>query len=321
MENILIRIGSRRRPGGKCIGLLALCIAAAAALPAHAASPTFAELLAEAKAQAAAGHRWDPPGDNMTETVMRMMDLIPTATPEQISDLSALLERDKASPASPRQDAPSANQAPPDGAQSAPVTPPVPATRALASTNPILTPAVHEPNNEPPGGAEQTARLRPGPDQIGPGTSNPGATLATSNGGAPSRPKGTEAGRTDSPPADLLQAGSNHPGGEQRVRGIVGTGQASPPPDSRVGLLFARGLDAELRGDISGARRFYLSAAEQGDAAAARNLGRLYDPVYLQQVAVGGIDPDLALAHQWYQRAVRLGDDQAGPLLEALSVR
>jgi len=27
------------------------------------------------------------------------------------------------------------------------------------------------------------------------------------------------------------------------------------------------------------------------------------------------------LAQQWYKRAVRLGDDEAGPLLESLSVR
>jgi TPR repeat protein len=86
-------------------------------------------------------------------------------------------------------------------------------------------------------------------------------------------------------------------------------------------VLFARGLDAELHGDFSGARRFYASAAQQGDAAAARNLGRLYDPVYLKQVALGGIDSNPALARHWYERAVRLGDAEAGPLLQALSVR
>jgi TPR repeat protein len=86
-------------------------------------------------------------------------------------------------------------------------------------------------------------------------------------------------------------------------------------------VLFARGLDAELHGDLSGARRFYSSAAQQGDAAAARHLGRLYDPTYLKQTALGGVDPDPALARQWYERAVRLGDTEAGPLLEALSVR
>jgi TPR repeat protein len=102
--------------------------------------------------------------------------------------------------------------------------------------------------------------------------------------------------------------------------------QASPnqverAPGSRTVVLFARGLEAEHRGDISGARRFYLSAAQQGDAAAARNLGRLYDPAYLGQATLGGVDPDPVLAQQWYARAVHLGDPEAGALLEALSVR
>jgi TPR repeat protein len=80
----------------------------------------------------------------------------------------------------------------------------------------------------------------------------------------------------------------------------------TPGPGSRAALLFARGIDAELRGDLSGARRFYSSAAQQGDAAAARSLGRLYDPAYIKQTAIGGIDPDPALAQYWYDRAVKL---------------
>ena len=56
-------------------------------------------------------------------------------------------------------------------------------------------------------------------------------------------------------------------------------------------------------------------------AAAARNLGRLYDPAYLKQTAIGGVDPDAALAREWYERAFRLGDPEAGLLLEALSER
>lgn len=103
-------------------------------------------------------------------------------------------------------------------------------------------------------------------------------------------------------------------------------GPNTPQPNgtasnTRVAALYARGLDAELRGDFSGARRFYLSAAQHGDAGAARNLGRLYDPAYLKQTALGGINGDAALARQWYERALKLGDPGAGPLLEALSVR
>ena len=66
----------------------------AAARPALADGPNFADLLARAEAQAAAGHRWAPSGDNMTETVSAMIALISSATPEQLAELSALLKRD-----------------------------------------------------------------------------------------------------------------------------------------------------------------------------------------------------------------------------------
>ena len=66
----------------------------AAADPAFADGPNFADLLARAEAQAAAGHRWAPSGDNMTETVSAMMALISSATPEQLAELSDLLEGD-----------------------------------------------------------------------------------------------------------------------------------------------------------------------------------------------------------------------------------
>jgi hypothetical protein len=71
--------------------------------PAFADDPKFADLLARAEAQAAAGHRWAPSGDNMTETVGAMMKLISSATPEQLAELSNLLEGKAARlPAPPR---------------------------------------------------------------------------------------------------------------------------------------------------------------------------------------------------------------------------
>lgn len=193
--------------------LLGLLLAGGIGAPARSADKaTFAELLAKAQAQAAAGHRWSPPGDNMTETVAGMMDMIPTATPQQLAELSALLEK--------------------DGSHAPPARPP----------NQTASPLPH----------------------------------------------------------------STAPSG---------------PPSARSVELLSRGKDAEHLGDVSGARRYYASAAAQGNAAAALALGRLYDPTYLKQTAFGGIEPDPALARHWYERAAALGDAEAGPLLEALSVR
>jgi hypothetical protein len=239
-------------PAGIRNGLLVICTVLIMALPAYAETRTFADLLAQAKVQAATGHRWAPPGDNMTDTVIRMMDIIATATPAQLSELSVLLAGGKTVPPPPAPGADSLTNQRPDQAVPAP---------SASQPSPAL--ALAEPTSPPVL-----------PDRPAPGQNSP-----------------------------------------------IISGQAIPAPGSRAGVLFARGLDAELRGDLSGARRFYLSAADQGDAAAARNLGRLYDPAYLKQTALGGVDPDPALARHWYERAVRLGDTEAGLLLEALSVR
>ena len=92
-------------------------------------------------------------------------------------------------------------------------------------------------------------------------------------------------------------------------------------PDPHAAELFARGKAAEEQGDISGARRFYASAAERGHAAAARNLGRLYDPGVLDHIALGGAFANPDLARRWYERAAELGDHDASPLLQALTAR
>jgi TPR repeat protein len=189
--------------------------------------PSFGDLLVRAQAQAAAGHRWGPPGNNMTETIATMMDLIPTATPEQLTALSALLQNDAQRPS-----------------PAAAPTGPTPERASVAS-------------------AEAVAPLPPPPK-----------------------------------PAPL-----------------------PVPPRTREAELFTRGQDAESHGDISGARRWYAAAADQGSATAARSVGRLYDPAYLKQMAQGGIDPDAALARHWYERAVAMGDAQAAPLLQALASR
>lgn len=195
--------------------LLCWLLAGAITTPAVSADkPSFGELLAKAEAQAATGHRWSPPGDNMTETVVSMMDMISTATPQQLAELSALLGKNGT---------------------------PAPQAAATADTVPAAQP----------------------------------------------RPE-------EKPPA---------------------------APSARSIELLSRGKDAENRGDISGARRFYASSATQGNAAAALSLGRLYDPAYLKYTTSGGIDADPALARHWYERAAALGDAEAGPLLEALSVR
>lgn len=209
--------------GRSAFGLLLAVFAAGSS--AFAQKPSFADLLAKAEAQAAAGHRWSPPGDNMTETVASMMDMISTATPQQLAQLSTLLEKDSS------------------GSQAPATATPVPPTAQERS--PALPQAVAQPPVQKP----------------------------------------------------------------------------SPQTAAHAAEMVARGQEAERLGNVSAARRYYATAAAQGNATAALSLGRLYDPAYLHEIAIGGIDPDPALARHWYEVAAALGDPHAGPLIQALSVR
>jgi hypothetical protein len=75
--------------------LAATLVAMVAMQTAIAAEPTFSELLDRAQAQEAAGHILSPTGDNMTDTVVALLDLLPSATPDQLAKFNHLLERGK----------------------------------------------------------------------------------------------------------------------------------------------------------------------------------------------------------------------------------
>jgi TPR repeat protein len=292
------------------LGLL-MVAAVATALPACAQDkPSFGDLLVRARAQAAAGHRWSPPGDNMTETVAAMMDLIPTATPQQLADLSALLEGD--APRLPAESTqPSAPAVALQSSAAAVATQPSAAAVAAQPDAPAVTtqpstPAVAMQPSAPAVATQPSApavATQPSAPAIA-----PPVVAETAPEPAPNRVSGQTA--PASKPAPIVASPGRLPPGPTIMR--------SGP---RALELFVRGQQAEREGDVSGARRFYATAADHGSAAAARSMGRLYDPSYLKQAAIGGIDPNPALARHWYERAVAMGDTQAAPLLQALAAR
>ncbi len=67
-----------------------LCTMASQAL---AADATFAELIARAHAEVDAGKQWSPEGDNVAETLMAMLNLLPTATPQQLTEFDHLVSQ------------------------------------------------------------------------------------------------------------------------------------------------------------------------------------------------------------------------------------
>jgi len=312
--------------------------------PVFADQPTFAELLARAENQAASGHRWAPPGDNMTETVASMMVLISTATPSQLAELSALLESDASHlPPAPQSPTAEASEAPSSAAGAQPPT----AAPAVPPGMTAAEPAHAEPASPGPVPPQDTAAA---PPQAGPATAPPAGPAPASQPNTVTQPNSLTAGQPTGEPPTIAPAAPPNPAPAPQPTATT----AAPPPPAvstttmaatpgkpdrsavrsatpvspvplqasvRATELLARGEEAERLGDVSGARRYYTIAVQQGSPVAARNLGRLYDPAYLKQTAVGGIDPDPALARHWYERAVAMGDPVAGPLLEALALR
>jgi hypothetical protein len=85
-----------------------------------------------------------------------------------------------------------------------------------------------------------------------------------------------------------------------------------------VRALVRRGDDLISLGDISGARQLYDLAAEDGDGQAAKRLGDTYNPEFLFEHGVQGLQPDVNTAEAWYRKAAALGDSDASGILRDL---
>jgi hypothetical protein len=72
------------------------------------------------------------------------------------------------------------------------------------------------------------------------------------------------------------------------------------------------------QGKVAGARLLFRQAAESNFAPAAMRLGATYDPAELSALKVLGVNPDLAEARKWYERARELGAPDAEQRLASL---
>jgi hypothetical protein len=134
----------------------------------------------------------------------------------------------------------------------------------------------------------------------------------------------------------------------QRERSVASVGtppaplEASPPPmprslaptasrsseppqpieDQKRALAFMeRGRTQAERGNISAARLFYRRAADAGLGEGALALAATYDPDELARMRVAGVQHDLALAREWYEKARQLGVSEAEERLRRLGSR
>ncbi len=97
------------------------------------------------------------------------------------------------------------------------------------------------------------------------------------------------------------------------------------PPSSkehdRAMGLHAKGKELLEQGNIQPARMLFRRAADQGLAESALALGSTYDPVELAKLKVFGLQPDVAAARRWYDRAHQLGAAEAADRLRRLDNR
>ncbi len=95
---------------------------------------------------------------------------------------------------------------------------------------------------------------------------------------------------------------------------------SSKEHDRALGL-HAKGKELLEQGNIQPARMLFRRAADQGLAESALALGSTYDPVELAKLKVFGLQPDVAAARRWYDRARQLGAVEAADRLRRLDNR
>jgi hypothetical protein len=90
---------------------------------------------------------------------------------------------------------------------------------------------------------------------------------------------------------------------------------------SDITELMTRGDEMLATGDVAAARLFYERAAESGNPAAERQAGKTYDPLFLAETHVRGLQGDPVAAARWYRKASAGGDREADALMKRLMAR
>lgn len=125
-------------------------------------------------------------------------------------------------------------------------------------------------------------------------------------------------------PAQLIAP--QQPQQDQPSTNVASLGQPTAPvPKSpereRVLGLHAKGKELLEQGNVQPARMLFRRAAEKGLAESALALGGTYDPAELAKLRVLGLQPDVAAARQWYNKAHQLGAPEAAERLRRLEGR
>jgi len=142
--------------------------------------------------------------------------------------------------------------------------------------------------------------------------------------------------RTATAPDEPQSPAALVPGNPVPASGPASAAAEAPTPESVATCLAARPASLQLareetarllkrgeefmgEGRVSAARLVFQRAAEACDVRAAFALGASYDPIMLQKLGVALLDPDIAAARAWYEKAKELGSSEASQELELLA--
>ena len=134
--------------------------------------------------------------------------------------------------------------------------------------------------------------------------------------GSPLSPPGWPQPKVAATPAKTLEATSTFASLAPRNQRTVPAFSAA-----EIAGLVARGDWMFATGDVASARLLYERAANAGEARAAVRLGETFDPVYLNESHLHGLqgDPDTALF--WYRLARDLGATGVASRLKKLEAK
>jgi len=90
------------------------------------------------------------------------------------------------------------------------------------------------------------------------------------------------------------------------------------PPEMSDDELLAQAASRLQSGDLQGARTAYKVVAGRGNMRGAFSLAQTYDPGFLAARRIRGSKPDPNLARRWYEKAAKLGDQEASKRLKEL---
>lgn len=129
---------------------------------------------------------------------------------------------------------------------------------------------------------------------------------------------GTDKSETRTVPVNITAPGGT---GERTAQATTGdTREAQGLSEEKERAMIQRAETLLSTRDVSAARNIYRYLVQQGSGEAAFGMARTYDPAYVEEIGVAGMNAqDVDEAKKWYERAALLGHKEAQRRLKVMA--